>query len=138
MENERRGLFSYQALKSRLESNKFETAELRDFSQPVIRLFPLDHNEIFVLLRKLKEIFDFRYGTQVDVSDADIHAFMEEMFNRPGASVFLTPREVIRGFLNILNMLRQHPQLNKKKLFGDLEIKDERPDMASLDIIEEL
>ncbi|HWB91245.1 MAG TPA: ATP-binding protein, partial [Puia sp.] len=47
LENERRGLFSYQALKSRLESNKFETAELRDFSQPVIRLFPLDHNEIF-------------------------------------------------------------------------------------------
>jgi hypothetical protein len=138
LENERRGLFSYQALKSRLESNKFETAELRDFSQPVIRLFPLDHNEIFVLLRKLKEIFDFRYETQVDVSDADIHAFMEEMFNRPGATVFLTPREVIRGFLNILNMLRQHPQLNKKKLFGDLEIKDERPDMVSLDIIEEL
>lgn len=138
LENERRGLFSYQALKSRLESNKFETAELRDFSQPVIRLFPLDHNEIFVLLRKLKEIFDFRYETQINVSDADIHAFMEEMFNRPGASVFLTPREVIRGFLNILNMLRQHPQLNKKKLFGDLEIKDERPDMVSLDIIEEL
>jgi phosphopantetheine adenylyltransferase len=139
LENERRGLFSYQALKSRLESNKFESAELRDFSQPVIRLFPLDHNEIFVLLRKLKEIFDFRYETQIDVSDADIHAFMEEMFNKPGASVFLTPREVIRGFLNILNMLRQHPQLNKKKLFGDLEIKDERPDTTvSLDTIEEL
>ena len=138
LENERRGLFSYQALKSRLESNKFETSELRDFSQPVIRLFPLDHNEIFVLLRKLKEIFDFRYETQIDVSDADIHAFMEEMFNKPGASVFLTPREVIRGFLNILNMLRQHPQLNKKKLFGDLEIKDERPDTVSLDTIEEL
>lgn len=138
LENERRGLFSYQALKSRLESNKFETAELRDFSQPVIRLFPLDHNEIFVLLRKLKEIFDFRHQTQIDVSDADIHAFMEEMFNKPGASVFLTPREVNRGFLNILNMLLQHPQLNKKKLFGELEIKDERPDTVSLDTIEEL
>lgn len=139
LENERRGLFSYQALKSRLESNKFESAELRDFSQPVIRLFPLDHNEVFVLLRKLKEIFDFRYETQIDVSDADIHAFMEEMFNKPGASVFLTPREVIRGFLNILNMLHQHPQLNKKKLFGDLEIRDERPDTTvSLDTVEEL
>lgn len=138
LENERRGLFSYQALKSRLESNKFETAELRDFSQPVIRLFPLDHNEIFVLLRKLKEIFDFRHQTHIDVSDADIHAFMEEMFNKPGASVFLTPREVNRGFLNILNMLLQHPQLNKKKLFGELDIKDERPDTVSLDTIEEL
>ncbi|HWB92087.1 MAG TPA: BREX system ATP-binding domain-containing protein, partial [Puia sp.] len=95
-------------------------------------------NEIFVLLRKLKEIFDFRHQTQINVSDTDIHAFMEEMFNKPGASVFLTPREVNRGFLNILNMLLQHPHLNKKKLFGELEIKDERPDTVSLDTIEEL
>jgi len=56
LESERRGLFSYQALKSRLERNKFETVETRDFAQPVIRLLPLNHNEIFVLLKKLKAI----------------------------------------------------------------------------------
>ena len=36
LENERRGLFSYQALKSRLETNKYETAGLRDFAQPLV------------------------------------------------------------------------------------------------------
>lgn len=136
--NERRGLFSYQALKSRLETNKFETAEIRDFAQPVIRLQPLDHNEIFVLLKKLKVIFDFNYKTNINITDADIHAFMEEMFNKPGASEFLTPREVIRDFLNIMNILRQNPSVDKARLFGEIEISDERPDDTALDGIEEL
>lgn len=138
LQNERRGLFSYQALKSRLETNKFETAEIRDFAQPVIRLMPLDHNEIFVLLKKLKAIFDYHYKTDINISDSEIHQFMEEMFNKPGASEFLTPREVIRDFLNILNILRQNPSLDKSKLFGEIEITDERPDQVSLDSIEEL
>ena len=139
MENERRGLFSYHALKSRLETNKFETLEIRDFAQPVIRLMPLDHNEIFVLLKKLKEIFDFNYKTLIDISNDDIHSFMEEIFNKPGASEFLTPREVIRDFLNILNILRQNPEVDKSKLFGEIEISDERPNEETLlDNIEEL
>lgn len=139
LENERRGLFSYQALKSRLQTNKFETLEIRDFAQPVIKLTPLDHNEIFVLLKKLKLIFDFNYKTEISISDEEISAFMEEMFNKPGASEFLTPREVIRDFLNILNIIRQNPEVDKKQLFGDIEIEDERPNNLSiLDSIEEL
>lgn len=138
LENERRGLFSYHALKSRLETNKFETAEIRDFAQPVIKLLPLDHNEVFVLLKKLKAIFDYNYKVETNISDDDIQNFMEEMFNKPGASEFLTPREVIRDFLNILNIIRQNPNLDKGKLFGDIEISDERPDTILMDSIEEL
>ncbi|MBZ0202946.1 MAG: ATP-binding protein [Ignavibacteria bacterium] len=138
LENERRGLFSYSALKSRLLTNKFETLEIRDFAQPVIRLMPLDHNEIFVLLKKLKAIFDYNYKTDISISDNEIQLFMEELFNKPGASEFLTPREVIRDFLNILNIIRQNPTVDKNKLFGELEISDERPDEVSLDSIEEL
>ncbi|HEX8516989.1 MAG TPA: ATP-binding protein [Bacteroidia bacterium] len=138
LENERRGLFSYQALKSRLETNKFETTEIRDFAQPVIKLVPLDHNEIFVLLKKLKAIFDYNYKTEISISDKEIHQFMEELFNKPGASEFLTPREVIRDFLNILNIIRQNPTVDKNKLFGEMEVADERPKEVSLDSIEEL
>ena len=136
LENERRGLFSYDALKTRLESNKFETATLRDFSQPVIKLLPLDHNEIYLLLAKLKAIFDFNYQTQLDISNNDIHLFMEELFNKAGAEEFLTPREVIRDFLNILSLLRQNPALDKNQLFKQITVTDERPN--ELDNIEEL
>lgn len=138
VENERRGFFSYNALKTRLETNKYETDRFRDYSQPVIRLQPLSHDEIFVLLRKLKSIFDQHYKVETDVTDDDIHLFMEEIFNKPGASEFLTPREVIRDFLNILNLLRQNPDLDKASLFGSMEIQDERSDIALLDQIEEL
>jgi hypothetical protein len=138
LENQRRGLFSYDALKTRLETNKFETAEIRDFAQPVIRLLPLDHNEIFVLLKKLKAIFNYNYKTDTPISDDDIQIFMEELLNKPGASEFLTPREVIRDFLNILNIIRQNPSVDKNKLFGEMEISDERPDEYSIDLIDEL
>ncbi|MBC7696219.1 MAG: ATP-binding protein [Burkholderiales bacterium] len=138
LENPRRGLFSYNALKTRLETNKFETLEIRDFAQPVIRLLPLDHNEIFVLLKKLKAIFDYNFKINLTITDNDIQQFMEELFNKPGASEFLTPREVIRDFLNILNIIRQNPNVDKNKLFGELEISDERPNEISLDSIEEL
>ncbi|KJF43466.1 ATP-binding protein [Draconibacterium sediminis] len=138
LENERRGLFSYDALKTRLETNKFETAEHRDLAQPVIKLVPLNHNEIFVLLKKLKEIFDTNYSININISEGDIHLFMEEMFNKPGADEFLTPREVIRDFLNILSILRQNPQADKASLISDIEISDERPEESILDSIEEL
>ena len=136
LENERRGLFSYDALKTRLESNKYETVTMRDFSQPVIKLLPLDHNEIYLLLAKLKAIFDFNYQTQLDISNNDIHLFMEELFNKAGAEEFLTPREVIRDFLNILSLLRQNPTLDKNQLFKQITVTDERPN--ELDNIEEL
>jgi hypothetical protein len=138
LENPRRGLFSYDALKTRLESNKYETTERRDFAQPVIRLQPLNHNEIFVLLQKLSEIFNYNYKTQIDITKDEILQFMEEMFNKPGASEFLTPREVIRDFLNILNIVRQNPEVDKNELFRELEVSDERPDENLLDAIEEL
>jgi hypothetical protein len=138
LENPRRGLFSYNALKTRLEYNKYETAENRDFAQPVIHLLPLDRKEIFVLLQKLSEIFNYHYKMHIDIPDDEILQFMEEVFNKPGASEFLTPREVIRDFLNILNIIRQNPAVDKQSLFRELEISDERPDEALLNAIEEI
>ena len=138
LENQRRGFFSYDALKTRLVTNKYETAEIRDFAQPVLRLLPLNHDEILFLLKNLKDIFDYNYKTKISINDSEIHQFMEELFNKPGASEFLMPREVIREFLNILNIIRQNPTVDKNMLFGGLKISDERPAEFSLDNIEEL
>ena len=138
LENERRGLFSYQALKRRLETNKFETTEIRDYAQPVIKLMPLNHNEVYVLLKKLKLIFDFNYKTEINITEIEIQLFMEEMFNKPGASEFLTPGEIVRDFLNILNIIRQNPTVNKSDLFQIIEISKEKNQDNLLDEIEEL
>lgn len=141
LKNQRRGLYSYNALKTRLETNKYETKEYRDLAQPVIDLKPLTHDEIYVLLKKLKEIFNFNYNIESNINEEDILHFMEDLFNKPGAHEFLTPREVIRDFINILNILRQNPDADKNKLIAEIIIEDERPkeDMLdSIDSIEEL
>lgn len=138
LENERRGLYCYNALKTRLEPNKYAIEGIKDFAQPVIKLTPINHNEIFVLLKNLKKIYDVNYKVNIQVCEKDIESFMEEIYNKPGASEFLLPREVIREFLNILSVLRQNPLVEFKQLVGDIQIKDERPQDVLLANIEEL
>lgn len=138
LENERRGLYCYNALKSRLEPNKYVTDTIKDFAQPVIKLTPINHNEIFVLLKNLKKIFDLNYNVNIEVSEKNIESFMEEIYNKPGATEFLLPREVIREFLNILSVLRQNSAVKFDQLVGDIKIKDERPQDILLANIEEI
>lgn len=138
LESERRGLYGYNALKTRLEVNKYAVGGIKDFAQPVIRLLPIDHNEIFVLLKNLKRIFDYNYKVELCVTDGDIGKFMEDIYNKPGASEFLMPREVIREFLNILSVLRQNLGLTFGQLVKEVEVKDERPQDDLLNSIEEL
>lgn len=131
LENERRGLFSYPALKTRLTPNRYETVEIRDFSQPVIKLLPLDHNEIYFLLTKIKEIYDVNHSCNLNFNDKDINRFMECLYNKPGANEFLTPREVIKDFIDILNVLRQNPEIDKETLYAKIEIKQLQADDIS-------
>jgi hypothetical protein len=120
-----------------LEGNKYETSEVRDFSQPVIKLLPLNHNEIFVLLQKIKAVFDKNYATEINFSDEETRQFMEHTLNQPGANDFLTPREIIRDFLNILNILRQNPSFDKANLLKSFDTKNEQEiDLSDLNIDE--
>jgi len=138
LENNRRGLFSYNAIKTRLETNRYETLKFRDLAQPVIKLKPLNHNEIFVLLQKLKEIFDFNFNSEIEISEQDIKYFMEDVFNRPGAAELLTPREVIKGFLDLLSILRQNPDVNKYDWISKIELENKESNEIESDNIEEL
>lgn len=98
LEDERRGLFSYGALKRRLETNRFETNEFRDLSQPVIKLKPLKHEETYVLLQKLRDIHAAHYGYQSTVTNEEMKQFIQHEYARPGALENLTVGEVVRGF----------------------------------------
>ena len=139
LESQKRGLYSYNALKSRIEPNKYAVNGIKDFAQPVIKITPIDHTNIFILLKNLKEIFDFNYSVRMEVTDEDIRAFMEEIYNKPGALEFLMPRDVIRDFLNVLSTLRQNPSVTFGDLCKKIEIKDERPmEDILLDSITEL
>lgn len=119
LEDERRGLFSYGALKRRLESNRFETNEFRDLSQPVIKLTPLKLDETYVLLQKLRDIHSVHYEYQSTVTDEEIKIFIQKEYSRPGAMENLTVGDLIRGFIGALNILYQNPQYNRVTIFGE-------------------
>lgn len=117
LEDERRGLYSYDALFTRLQPNRFEDREARDFSQPIIRLTPLDHSELFALLKILLNIYQEHHHIKLDIHSQEIHQFMEDIYNRPGAKDLLTPRDVIKDFLHALNIIRQNPNYQRENIF---------------------
>ncbi|MDP2965625.1 MAG: ATP-binding protein [Pelolinea sp.] len=116
MEDSRRGLYSYEALRSRLSGNRFATAEMQDLSGPVLLIPSLTNEEIFVLLQKVRDIYNSTILVAIEVSDSNIHSFMESTLRRIGSREFTTPRELIRDFVSLLNLLVQYPE----KKFGDL------------------
>ena len=120
LEDEQRGLFSYQALKTRLTGGKLEGTGLRDLSQPVIYLKPLTQEDVFTLLSKLKTIFEQHHHVSVPCTEQHIIRFMEGHLNRPGAEEFLTPREIIRDFLQLMSLQRQNPDITIDMLLDQM------------------
>jgi hypothetical protein len=112
VEDQRRGLFSYDALRTRLQESRYAVqAGVRDVTGTVIRLDPLSFEEVFVLLQRLRYLHSLFYGYPERLTDEQLRAFMEETLSRLGADRFTTPREIIRDFTAVLNLLQQNPQL---------------------------
>lgn len=123
IEDTRRGLFSYEALKSRLEDSRFANDNVRDLMAPIIRLKPLTIEEMFVLMDRLTDIHAQLYDYERKVKDGEIQNFLQVEYNRMGANKQITPREIIRDFIELLNTLYQYPEKNLEDLlnFEDTE-----------------
>ena len=133
LEDQRRGLFSYEALRSRLAGNRFLGEGLQDFTGPVIKLSSLTAEEIFVLLQKIREIHQSQATAPVKMTDQDIHAYMEETLRRMGAREFTTPRELVREFVNLSNLLDQYPEKTWQEIVMGLPApKENQPQGVSI------
>ena len=109
IEDRRRGVFSYEALRSRLTQGRFAGAGLSDLLAPVIHLEPLTYEELLVLIEKLAEIHAGYFGYERTVTEAQLVSFLKIEFGRVGADTHLTPREVIRDFIELLDIACQNP-----------------------------
>ena len=133
LEDQRRGLFSYEALRSRLAGNRFLGEGLQDFTGPVIKLSSLTAEEIFVLLQKIREIHQSQAAAPVKMTDQDIHAYMEETLRRMGAREFTTPRDLVREFVNLSNLLDQYPEKTWQEIVMGLPApKEDQPQDVSI------
>ena len=119
IEDTRRGLFSYEALRSRLSEGRFTGDGLKDMLAPIIRLAPLSNEEMLILTEKLSEIHAVLYDYPVSLSQDDRIAFIQAEFSRVGSSSHITPREVIRDFIELLDIRYQNPSANVRSLIGE-------------------
>ena len=117
MEDPRRGIYSYEALRSRLADGRF-SGEHRDLLSPVIRLQPLSYEELLVLTEKLADLHATLYEYPQIITQRDMVDFIQIEFGRIGADSHITPREVIRDFIQVLDIVYQNPEIRVKELLG--------------------
>ena len=117
MEDPRRGVYSYEALRSRLAEGRF-SGEHKDLLSPVIRLQPLTNEEMLILIEKLADIHAGLYEYKQIVTQQDMVDFIEIEFGRIGADTHITPREVIRDFIEVLDIVFQNPEVKVRTLLG--------------------
>lgn len=118
VEDTRRGLFSYEALKSRLEDGRFYSGEMKNLMSPIIRLAPLNYEELLVLVEKLTEIHEGLYGYKSKISTTEMTDFLKAELGRIGAAERITPREVIKDYITVLDILTQNPEMSIKSVIG--------------------
>lgn len=109
LEDTRRGLFSYDALKSRLADGAFPEAGLKNLMSPVLRLRRLSDSELLALIMRLTLLHAQYYGYEARVSESDMEIFLRGELARTGATELVTPREIIRDYLMTLDLMYQNP-----------------------------
>lgn len=118
IEDKYKGVFSYEALRSRLAEGNFATETVRDLSAPIIRLQMLKQEEMYVLVEKLRDMHAGLYHYTPVLQKQDLIYFLTVEYNRVGAQTHITPREIIRDFIELVNILYQNPQKTVAEILG--------------------
>ncbi|MCD8312431.1 MAG: ATP-binding protein [Firmicutes bacterium] len=109
LEDRRRGLFSYEALHSRLSDGKFDTGEYVNMMGPVIRLKRLSKSELLALVLRVTALHSQYYNWTPRIAEDDPEKFVAACLSMAGAEIMVTPREIIRDYIHVLNILYQNP-----------------------------
>ena len=107
LDDTRRGVFSYEALRSRLCDSKYEAKGIRNMNTPIIRLVRLGDNELFALLKRLTVLYGQYYGLAPRIDEQQMATFLKLNTSRAGSELMVTPREMIRDYMAVLNLLAQ-------------------------------
>jgi hypothetical protein len=127
LEDGRRGLFSYEALASRLAPNRYAANGRRDLMSPVIRLENLTPEDCFVLLQNIRTVFEAGQDKRL-LSDEAVQRYLEMCQQRMGAACFQTPRDTTMDFVNLLQIVEQNPATSWSDL---IETRKKEPYQAA-------
>lgn len=123
----RRGLFSYDALKSRLVSSEYsKPVDGVDVSGPVIDLKPLAQEDLLVLLGNLVNVEALGDKDNWLMTNDEMEMYLKKQYDTLGADYYKTPRELLRGFVMLLRSMRDNPELTAKEAIGGFEVKEDK------------
>lgn len=134
IEDRRKGVYSYEALRSRLTQGRFASEGLSDMLAPVIRLNPLTYEELLVLIEKLADIHAGYFEYQRSLTEDDLVSFLQIEFGRVGSDSHLTPREVIRDFIELLDIVYQNPGASVSSLLGSRDFSFAKPALQEQEV----
>ena len=118
LEDTRRGLFSYEALRSRLCDSRFALEGFKNLIGPVIRLRRLSDDELFALISRVTKLYAQNYGSQPRITQEQMGQFLQICLSRAGADSMITPREMLRDYMTVLNILMQNPEATFEQVVG--------------------
>ncbi len=118
LEDTRRGLFSYEALRSRLCDSRFALDGFKNLIGPVIRLRRLTDDELFALIQRVTVLYSQYYNWECRVTNEDRLKFLNICLSRAGADTMITPREMLRDYMTVLNILMQNPEAKFDDVVG--------------------
>jgi hypothetical protein len=132
LEDPNRGLFADQAWRRRTKESRFAAqSDVQEFIGPVIRLNPLTEAEILTLLQRLSEIHTAHFGNDKTLTNKELQEFVKEIVSRLGAEALLTPGEIVRDFVSVLNILHHNQNIKFNELIHGSSFK---PTAAGKDI----
>lgn len=126
LEDRNRGLYSYDAIRTRIEPKRLNASNLIDQMGPIITLLPLTKNEMMALLFILRDIHARAYDYVTEVTDRDIQDYLGPIYASLGVQEMLTPRQVAGGFIEILNLKYQNPKTPFMDIVRGFDYKDDK------------
>lgn len=134
IEDKYKGVFSYEALRSRLAEGHFASGDIKDLSAPIIRLQMLTQEEMYVLVEKLRDIHAQLFRYTPILSHEDLVYFLTMEYNRVGADTHITPREIIRDFIELVGILHQNPHKSAADILGSNSFEMAKGGLSDEDI----
>jgi hypothetical protein len=108
IEDPNRGLYSYEALRSRLSAGRYEN-NVDNYMGPVMTLRPLSNEDVFVLIKTIRDLYELRYGWQSGIDDQMLEDYLREAISSSVSASLITPREITRDLISLMDTMKQNP-----------------------------
>jgi len=131
LEDRRRGLYSYEALATRLARNEFAKGDLRDLSGPVMRLENLKPEDLYVLLYRIRDVFASGDPSRWLLPDEGLHAYVSYSAKTLGEAYFKTPRDTVTRFVGLMNLIEQDPGHDWRATLGKADTVEVAPNTSA-------